>query len=286
MNNWFGVHHFNGHESSNIHDILTEEQVLSLPEIVYQKQAEAETNDAMARDSSNSNPAIVINSSVVEGPVDGDHAVVGTSCDGINENCILRRNICRMRTSSDRSSIGAAEEEELGREDIGTSPRNMGKNVLRSESHENLELDKETTELDVKLNIAIIERPSSAPSVTPNSTIPTQEAEGSDEEQPPLGSPGLTRAKLGPYTTTKCTVCSICIDEFEDGEKIRLLPRCGHAFHTECILPWLTERQGCCPLCKTSVLETEEKTESSAQGGENHTAAEAGEAEDSLADNS
>ena len=25
-------------------------------------------------------------------------------------------------------------------------------------------------------------------------------------------------------------------------------------FHTECILPWLTERQGCCPVCKTPVL--------------------------------
>jgi hypothetical protein len=33
-----------------------------------------------------------------------------------------------------------------------------------------------------------------------------------------------------------------------------LLPRCGHAFHTECILPWLTERQGCCPCCKALVV--------------------------------
>jgi Anaphase-promoting complex subunit 11 RING-H2 finger len=37
-----------------------------------------------------------------------------------------------------------------------------------------------------------------------------------------------------------------------------LLPRCRHSFHRECIHPWLTERQGCCPLCKTSVLEKEE----------------------------
>jgi hypothetical protein len=26
---------------------------------------------------------------------------------------------------------------------------------------------------------------------------------------------------------------------------------------SECILPWLTERQGCCPLCKTPVLPDE-----------------------------
>jgi len=31
------------------------------------------------------------------------------------------------------------------------------------------------------------------------------------------------------------------------------MPKCRHAFHTECILPWLTERQGCCPLCKIPV---------------------------------
>lgn len=56
---------------------------------------------------------------------------------------------------------------------------------------------------------------------------------------------------------TSCTTCSICIEEFEVGERLRLLPRCKHAFHTECIMPWLTERQGCCPLCKAKVLESE-----------------------------
>ncbi len=57
---------------------------------------------------------------------------------------------------------------------------------------------------------------------------------------------------------TSCTTCSICIDEFEVGERLRLLPRCKHAFHTDCIMPWLTERQGCCPLCKAKVIERED----------------------------
>jgi hypothetical protein len=56
------------------------------------------------------------------------------------------------------------------------------------------------------------------------------------------------------HTTTTNTSCSICIDEFRDGETIRLLPLCGHAYHTECIHPWLTERQGCCPYCKSPVI--------------------------------
>jgi hypothetical protein len=59
------------------------------------------------------------------------------------------------------------------------------------------------------------------------------------------------------HLKTTCTSCSICIDDFEAGERLRLLPRCRHAFHTECLLPWLTGRQGICPLCKTSVLEDE-----------------------------
>lgn len=61
--------------------------------------------------------------------------------------------------------------------------------------------------------------------------------------------------------TTTCTTCSVCIEDLEPGECLRLLP-CGHAFHTDCIMPWLTRRQGCCPLCKASVLrEDKESTE-------------------------
>ncbi|KAL7578235.1 hypothetical protein ACA910_012656 [Epithemia clementina (nom. ined.)] len=52
----------------------------------------------------------------------------------------------------------------------------------------------------------------------------------------------------------KSSMCSVCIDEFEAGEKIILLPRCQHGFHRDCIHPWLTERQGCCPYCKTPVF--------------------------------
>lgn len=36
----------------------------------------------------------------------------------------------------------------------------------------------------------------------------------------------------------------------------------NHILHYRSIKPWLTERQGCCPLCKTDVLEDEGRTES------------------------
>merc|ERR1712083_111188 len=46
--------------------------------------------------------------------------------------------------------------------------------------------------------------------------------------------------------------CSICLEEFENGEKLVKLP-CSHYFHPDCINPWLTERQPTCPLCKANV---------------------------------
>jgi hypothetical protein len=70
------------------------------------------------------------------------------------------------------------------------------------------------------------------------------------------------------YINTTSTTCAICIEAFEHGESIRLLPRCGHAYHTDCILPWLTTREACCPLCKTRVLQSLEDEE---QRGNNET---------------
>lgn len=44
-------------------------------------------------------------------------------------------------------------------------------------------------------------------------------------------------------------MCSICTDEFELGEDIRLLP-CNHMFHPACVDPWLLDISGTCPLCR------------------------------------
>jgi len=48
-------------------------------------------------------------------------------------------------------------------------------------------------------------------------------------------------------------MCSICLEDYEKGEKLRMLP-CHHMFHTECIVPWLTERFPNCPLCKAQIV--------------------------------
>ena len=41
--------------------------------------------------------------------------------------------------------------------------------------------------------------------------------------------------------------CSICTEDFERGQDVRVLP-CNHSFHPACIDPWLLNVSGTCPL--------------------------------------
>ena len=45
--------------------------------------------------------------------------------------------------------------------------------------------------------------------------------------------------------------CSICTSDFELREKVTAL-RCGHAYHTDCIMKWLTDHSTC-PVCRQNV---------------------------------
>lgn len=45
--------------------------------------------------------------------------------------------------------------------------------------------------------------------------------------------------------------CTICLEDFEEGMKIRILP-CFHRFMAECIDPWLVQ-QARCPVCKCGI---------------------------------
>ncbi|XVF81960.1 hypothetical protein PTKIN_Ptkin16aG0004400 [Pterospermum kingtungense] len=55
-------------------------------------------------------------------------------------------------------------------------------------------------------------------------------------------------------TNMKATDCPICLGEFVDGEKVRVLPKCNHGFHVRCIDTWLLSHSSC-PTCRQSLLE-------------------------------
>ncbi|KAF7095383.1 hypothetical protein CFC21_097566 [Triticum aestivum] len=46
--------------------------------------------------------------------------------------------------------------------------------------------------------------------------------------------------------------CAVCLSEFQEGERLRLLPPCLHLFHIDCIDAWLHATANC-PLCRAAI---------------------------------
>jgi hypothetical protein len=45
--------------------------------------------------------------------------------------------------------------------------------------------------------------------------------------------------------------CSICLSDYKESEVVRVIPNCGHMFHTDCIDQWLRSH-ATCPICRIS----------------------------------
>ncbi|KAI3508826.1 hypothetical protein L1887_23844 [Cichorium endivia] len=47
--------------------------------------------------------------------------------------------------------------------------------------------------------------------------------------------------------------CAVCLNEFQDHETLRLLPKCSHVFHQDCIDTWLASHVTC-PVCRANLV--------------------------------
>merc|ERR1719192_3221656 len=68
---------------------------------------------------------------------------------------------------------------------------------------------------------------------------------------PPMATENIQSiptVKINKEQMEKSSSCSVCWEDFTEGEEVRLL-ECGHCFHSGCIVPWL-ELHGTCPVCR------------------------------------
>ncbi|KAL8098784.1 hypothetical protein AgCh_031487 [Apium graveolens] len=59
--------------------------------------------------------------------------------------------------------------------------------------------------------------------------------------------------------------CSVCLSEVSEGENTRLLPKCNHGFHVECIDMWF-QSHSTCPICRNSVVNSNPTSPELSQG--------------------
>ncbi|KAF9682198.1 hypothetical protein SADUNF_Sadunf05G0083700 [Salix dunnii] len=75
-------------------------------------------------------------------------------------------------------------------------------------------------------------------------------------EQPPQSTPTLPQSSSSsPPFAFPDKICAICLDDYAHGESIRVLPRCKHMFHKDCIDNWLSSRNSSCPICRDQIID-------------------------------
>ncbi|XP_029376041.1 E3 ubiquitin-protein ligase RNF43 [Echeneis naucrates] len=62
-------------------------------------------------------------------------------------------------------------------------------------------------------------------------------------------------------SSSSSPVCAICLEEFQDGQHLRIIS-CTHEFHKDCIDPWLLQNRTC-PLCMHNIMGTERQPQRS-----------------------
>jgi hypothetical protein len=76
-------------------------------------------------------------------------------------------------------------------------------------------------------------------------SVPAEEHQSGIAPAQPIGTAAVTGTDNA--SPDQGLGCSICTEDFEKGQDLRVLP-CDHKFHPECVDPWLLNVSGTCPL--------------------------------------
>ncbi|XP_021772991.1 E3 ubiquitin-protein ligase ATL31-like [Chenopodium quinoa] len=62
--------------------------------------------------------------------------------------------------------------------------------------------------------------------------------------------------------------CAVCLTEFEDDDVLRLIPKCDHVFHPDCIDAWLVGHTTC-PVCRCNLADATDNRDDQVQVNRN-----------------
>ncbi|TPX54818.1 hypothetical protein CcCBS67573_g09534 [Chytriomyces confervae] len=83
----------------------------------------------------------------------------------------------------------------------------------------------------------------------PKTTTPAQQQQQQQHKSKSKENKKLSTRRR--HETVRESECAICLEAWLNGEIIKKL-NCGHAFHQDCVIPWLEEHVHC-PLCRSSL---------------------------------
>ena len=81
--------------------------------------------------------------------------------------------------------------------------------------------------------------------------------------------PVATASKTNEDIFDKFKDCTICLEAFENGDKVKIMPQCSHIFHEKCCLQWL-DFKFTCPNCNLAIDLRPRRTHSEARQDNRH----------------